>query len=1549
MRIQLTISLALVCGTVLGARGDSPSVVAGKPLPAWIADLKDKNPQIRAQAAGALGQLGVKAKEAVPALSQTLTDSNATVRTRAAAALWRIDRKQLPAVLPILLAARHAEDESTRGEANATLTKIGPGVRAALPYVTELLKSRDPQALKKATQAVSNYGLEAVPVLLEALAAKPVRAAPEPSAPEFPSTMNLRTFAIQVLGNIGPTVVPALSEMLRDSDTAVREGAAEALGQLGPQARPAISALIQTLKDADGVVRQRAVEALGQVERRGSEMPLVRTRPRPFGPPAPPEFTPLAAAPKEAIAALTQMLNDPVPVVRVRAAETLCQLDPPLQPALATLLQAVKQAEVRAWAAQVLEQLGPRGKEAVAGLLELLKEKDGAVRVQAARILGRIGPETRARVLPALRETLQDADAGVRVKAAEALCDLGQTSDAVPVLLKALANKDASATQAVEVLQRISRTTPNLVPALVATLKEGNPQVQNHVLNILLRMGPAARSATPTVLELFTSGNAAVRSRAALTLAIIGPLTKEAVPALVEALKDATIRSQALTFLERMGADALPAVPALTGLIKDGDPVTRLQAAELLFQLRPTETKAILPAVRELLKDSQAPNRLKAARLLTQMGQSREAVPVLVELLKTPESYLRYQAAQALELASTADLKPVLPALLELLKQEDIATRVRAIELLKRLVASKDPAAIAGLVQLLKDPDATVRLRAARDLIETGAAEKKAALPVLLEGLNDAATPTRLEAAEFLVRLGPVERQAALSVLLDLLNDPSARSRAGKLLEQFDPEQMKTAQPALTGMLQDPDANVRFQGVKLLCRLGPAEAKATVPVLIELLKDQQAFIRIQAVSQLGLIGPDAKEAMPKLVAMLKDKDVLASGVPQTLARLGTESLPVLLETLHSNNLALRNSTVIALGQLGAAAQPAIPKLIELLSVTKGTQRTTVMSVLERMGDVSLPFLIKALDQAEGRRAVIETLGRYGPRGKAAIPALVKLLDDPDPGVRALAALSYRYINMNSNSLDLTPALLAGLKDPDPELRRRVIRVFDGNTPKSPAIIDALRQALKDSDQEVRIGAAGILCMLPGEAKALVPVLREALQDKRFRDSALRGLESAGPAAKEAIPALIAALKVANDPNSISRIAMTLSRVGKSEAVEPLLQALPTVQPQYRSTLVHAMDITGTFQVSPFLELSKHHDPTVRMAAIPALGHRARLAPEVMPALIAAVADPDPRVRATAVQTIDMLGPTAKEAEKPLTALLEDPNLSLRTDAALALIAVGKAPAEVVPVLLPVLQMPNHPQRGRVLARLGNLGAEAAPAVPALIQVLAEPGYPRWKASEVLGRIGKSAKAASPTLTALLQEKDPLTRLQAAIALWQVEGKADPIIAVLIEALKDPSLGQTQTVIFPPYSPLSSPRTEARSFVTYVERGQVSFTVNIATVRRQGVEILGEIRPEARAAIPALRETLTNKNHPERFSAAVALWRIERSAAAVVPTLIEALKDKRHAADRRLAATMLGQIGPEAKAAIPALIEVLKDPDTVLREAATEALTKVYAETPKTKP
>jgi len=72
--------------------------------------------------------------------------------------------------------------------------------------------------------------------------------------------------------------VPGLTEALRDENPSVREAAALALREMGPEAKAAIPALAQLLRDPDGYIRITAAHTL---ERMGTDavpslVPLLR-------------------------------------------------------------------------------------------------------------------------------------------------------------------------------------------------------------------------------------------------------------------------------------------------------------------------------------------------------------------------------------------------------------------------------------------------------------------------------------------------------------------------------------------------------------------------------------------------------------------------------------------------------------------------------------------------------------------------------------------------------------------------------------------------------------------------------------------------------------------------------------------------------------------------------------------------------------------------------------------------------------------------------------------------------------------------------------------------------------------------------------------------------------------------------------------------------------------------------------------------------------------------------------------------------------------------
>jgi hypothetical protein len=186
----------------------------------WIATLKNPYPEIRANAATALGHLGPQAKYGVPALVEALRDEEADVRVRAAQALAGIGDE---AVQP-LTKSLSSNNPKMRMGAALTLGRMGREAKAAAPALAEALEDRD---------------------------------------------IRVRCHAAQALWRVtgrADLAVPVLAEALKHQVSTVRESAVTALALIGPDARMAVPSLREALKDDNPVFRERVAEALRRIE-----------------------------------------------------------------------------------------------------------------------------------------------------------------------------------------------------------------------------------------------------------------------------------------------------------------------------------------------------------------------------------------------------------------------------------------------------------------------------------------------------------------------------------------------------------------------------------------------------------------------------------------------------------------------------------------------------------------------------------------------------------------------------------------------------------------------------------------------------------------------------------------------------------------------------------------------------------------------------------------------------------------------------------------------------------------------------------------------------------------------------------------------------------------------------------------------------------------------------------------------------------------------------------------------------------------------------------
>jgi HEAT repeat protein len=413
LRSRIVLVLLITAGAASQAAAQARPFL-NKSLGQWTKELSHGTGPERRSAAFALGKLGADAAAAVPRLVLALDDADPTVVDAAAFAL---------------------------GE-------IGPAARDAVPSLVTILADpkADPRVRRSAAFAIGGVKADssfAVEALVRALAA---------------GDPGLRQNAAWALGRLSPPnpkpVVQALQDSAGDPDALVRRDVAAALGSIGKEARPALSALTARLpQESDPEVRKAILSTLVNLvgPDDGSAAPPLRTCLKDPDP----ETSRLAAfalgnlGGSQAVPALPILrsaLADPVLGVRRQAAAALANIGPEAAPAVPELCSALADgdAQVQSRSAIALAAIGPPAKDAVPHVTRLLRSKTPEVRQYATEALARIATELEPAIDDLKRLLTEDPEILVRQRAVWVLGRVPnlESSGAAAALESVLSDKD---------------------------------------------------------------------------------------------------------------------------------------------------------------------------------------------------------------------------------------------------------------------------------------------------------------------------------------------------------------------------------------------------------------------------------------------------------------------------------------------------------------------------------------------------------------------------------------------------------------------------------------------------------------------------------------------------------------------------------------------------------------------------------------------------------------------------------------------------------------------------------------------------------------------------------------------------------------------------------------------------------------------------------------------------------------------------------------------------------------------------------------------------
>ena len=318
-------------------------------------------------------------------------------------------------------------------------------------------------------------------------------------------------------------------------------------------------------------------------------------------------------------------------------------------------------------------------------------------------------------------------------------------------------------------------------------------------------------------------------------------------------------------------------------------------------------------------------------------------------------------------------------------------------------------------IAALKDPDAKVRFRALETLETAGLNLARKAVPGVVEMLDDPENQVSWKAHDLLFDWRTYIPEA-IPLLLAIIKDRNKYKLRTRDFAVFDlaslldgPAHVQLI-PPLRAALRDQEQTIRFSAIRGVCsrhqnasellpdlrhlldedeeivqytmhflwvqalfgrNYSEGEAKILLPKLLELAnKPKMRDYGIRAVAAVGLNNPDALKVLIDCLKPEEDPEICDDAAHQigTLwGAKGKAAVPALIKVLGDERRIsekVRITAAIALGNIGSAAAPAVPKLMELVKQKgMGTQlRLGIARILRKIDDEAGKQAQSILDQ-----------------------------------------------------------------------------------------------------------------------------------------------------------------------------------------------------------------------------------------------------------------------------------------------------------------------------------------------------------------------------------------------------------------------------------------------------------------------------------------------------------------------------------------------------------------------------------------------------------
>lgn len=230
---------------------------------------------------------------------------------------------------------------------------------------------------------------------------------------------------------------------------------------------------------------------------------------------------------------------------------------------------------------------------------------------------------------------------------------------------------------------------------------------------------------------------------------------------------------------------------------------------------------------------------------------------------------------------------------------------------------------------------------------------------------------------------------------------------------------------------------------RLLVQQGKQLPIATRRYLFDKIKPGRSGAqRIAAARALGVVGPGASEAVPDLMAALKDDPEVRWVAAQALVNLGDRGIQAMTSATTNQNAEIRHVAVYGLGQAGTNAWPATAALFDRVLDTNESVSASALYSLRRVGAAGLPVVLEAFATEDPARlaAAIKAIRAMNTPPQQVLRTLLDYATNSNPDLRLHSLAALHALRLNQPRVVAT--YLRAMADTHPGVRAAAARAMN---------------------------------------------------------------------------------------------------------------------------------------------------------------------------------------------------------------------------------------------------------------------------------------------------------------------------------------------------------------------------------------------------------------------------------------------------------------------------------------------------------------------------